>query len=276
MNLEVVLDSNHIADIKKFGEKFAKAGKTYSNFGSFGPEITRDEKKQFVNTINGKIGELAVKIFFKREFGVDLDIDLDVWEGYTNCDGGQDIKTIDGKASKAIVDIKQSKAKSVWLAVEKHKIDGIVSEPDAFVFVTTKYKMECYMEKEAVVLPSHVKCSIEGFAYREDFYDKQNQPFFRYCRNEALLTWEFVEKTLENMSAEPTSDKLSNALHALKKQWDCKQQYDIYMKVNLDAKINIALPKQLLRKSKEEFEDFLFFLRNKEFQHRRDQIVRKK
>lgn len=275
MSLEVVLDSNHIADIKKFGEKFTKAGKTYSNFGSFGPDITRKESDQFANTINGKIGELAFKIFCEREFKINLEIDLEVWDGFTNCDGGQDIKTINGETPRAIVDIKQSKDRSVWLAVEKHKIDGSISKADAFVFVTTLQQCRFDPDIKKAVLPDSVKCSIEGFAYREDFYDKFNEPFFKYCKNEAFYTWNFVKKALENVHPELTSDRLSNSLYALKKKWDC-QNDDIYMKVNLDAKTNIALPKYLLRKSKEEFEDFLFFLRDKEFQHRRDQIVRKK
>lgn len=275
MNFEVILSSDDIADIKKFGEKFNKAGKTYSNFGSFGDGVTRENHKQFINTINGKLGELAFKFFLKREFKIDIEIDLDVWDGSTNCDGGQDIKEINGKVPNAIVDIKQSKSNSVWLAVEKHKIDGSVSKPDAFIFVTTA--QECSFEYKTghVFLPETITCIIEGFAFREDFYDKFNKPFFKFCRNEALYTWIFVENVLKNVYNSCSADILSNALHYTKKTWDCEKA-DIYMKVNLDARMNIALPKHILRRSKKEFDDFISLLKENKDQIQRNQIVGKK
>lgn len=274
MNCTIFIDENEIKIIKEFATKFGKAEKTLSNFGSYGKEITRNEVKQYINTVNGKIGESAFKKFSQISFNEEIEIDFEIWEGHDNCDGGQDIKLIGGIPAPAIVDIKQSKHIAQWLAVEKHKIDGTVSSADAFILITTKNECKFNDKTEQIEWPREVECHIEGFAFKEDFYDQENIPFFKFCEGEQLYSNIFIEKTLSHLDYIFSSHNLQKALCFTKENWDCTNK--IYMNVTLDAKVNIGLPKFLLRKSESDFINFFKYLHGKKSHYERLQIVAKK
>lgn len=274
LNSNIIINQDGISSIKDFAIQFSKAGKTLSNFGTFGPNITRDEIEQFVNTVNGKIGELAFKEFANKEFNEQIDIDLEVWDGHSNCDGGQDIKTIEGKAPSAIVDIKQSKRKSQWLAVEQHKIDGSISSADVFILVTTENECSFTENTQQIEWPSEVSCLIEGFAFREDFFDREKNPFFKFFQGNRLYRKNFVVHTLSLLDYTFLSSDLQSAIAATKRKFGYDNE-KIFLAGELDAHTNIALPKFLLRKSKNDFLNLFIYLHGKESRYKRMQIVAK-
>lgn len=273
MNNEVNLDEEELTQIIDFGKNFSNAGKTLSNFGAFGENITRNEIKQFINTINGKIGEFAFKKFAHREFQEEIEIDLEVWDGYANVDGGQDIKLINGKTPPVNVDIKQSKHFAQWLAVEKHKIDGRTSAADVFILVLTEEECKYDYKSQKAIFPTKLKCIVQGFAFIEDFFDADKKPFFEFLQKEKLYSEVFVKKVLSKMESDFFQYDLKKTIEDTKRDWDIN--INMYLNVELDAASNICIPKYLLRNSENDFLNLFKYLHEENSIYERKQIVAK-
>lgn len=127
----------------------------YRSTSDFGTAQQRDAGKFVSNFVIGKLGELAVSYFFKRNFDVDTKLDFDLRDAVV----GQDIVEIAKPRRGARVynplrlrlAIKTSKMKNVWLIVPDKEVVDPARSSDIYIFS----RVDLYLNHFIRILKEH-------------------------------------------------------------------------------------------------------------------------
>jgi hypothetical protein len=100
----------------------------------FGTGRQREFGQKITNWIKGQLGEVAVKKFLKKEFGLDVELDFDIREEIVLQDiiGINDKETI--RTPKIGVGIKSSKPKSAFLVLGENEIKIEERRSDVYIY----------------------------------------------------------------------------------------------------------------------------------------------
>ena len=248
-NREVVLNKTEIQQCVSFGKKFSttKANKSSRDFGSKVVDLRGITDKQ-ADTIAGKLGEYAF-MKFCGAYGLSIEIDFSVVNGYKNIDDGQDISLVNGHMIQTKFDIKESKKYSQWLIVESHKIDKNLLLADVYISVKVDLPTNIESNLEAFNKDS-ITAEIAGYAFKDDFFDLTNIPWFRYKAGMSPLKPQFVEqiynnaiKNIDNLESLTKSDMVLSYQEIKEKL----AKNDKFLNMSQKADLNFALPVYKLR-----------------------------
>lgn len=109
----------------------------YTSKSRYGTGIrgSRSEVQNADDRIFGILGEFGVRKFFKKKFGIEIELDLDIHPDYIT---PQDIITISGKkgkkAPKLRVSIKGSKIKSGYNIIPRIEYENLKRKSDVYIF----------------------------------------------------------------------------------------------------------------------------------------------
>jgi hypothetical protein len=260
-NRHIVLSQNEIQKCKSFAEKFAsaKAEKSGLDFGSI-THMSRDLVDKTADTMTGKLTEVAFSRFCKLK-GFEIEIDFDIYEGRLNIDNGQDIVSFQGKKNNIKCDIKGAKHIAQWLLVEQHKINEKLIYSDLYIFV--KLTLPQGVEKNLNLFNQNkIESEIVGYAFKEDFFDSENTPWFHYKEGQSPLTGYFAKQIINNTLRNIGEINILKKHDLIKSYKMIKGNVDPsrhFLKMKQKAAHNYGLPIDYLRSSETEF-DFLFDL----------------
>lgn len=100
----------------------------------WGTARQREFGQKITNWVKGQLGEVAVKKFFKKEFGVDIDLDFNIYDAIV----AQDIIGIQKNGNlqkpKIGVGIKSSKPKSAFLVLSENEITIKERRSDVYIY----------------------------------------------------------------------------------------------------------------------------------------------
>lgn len=159
----------------------------YSSSSDFGTAQQRDAGKFITNFVIGKLGEIAVSVFLKREFDVDVKLDFEIRESVV----GQDITEIakprrGGRVynppAKRIA-VKTSKMKNIWLLVSEQEVKDPARKSDVYIFSRVDLFLNHFIRfikgHEALasvneMIPSFIEMNAEvcGFVTHEQLMEK--------------------------------------------------------------------------------------------------------
>ena len=257
----ITLNKEDIQKCRSFAEKFAsfEAEKSDLDFGSI-TNMSRDLIDKTADIMTGKLAEVAFNKFCElSEFKIG--IDFDIYKGRLNIDNGQDITSFQGKANKIKCDIKGTKHFAQWLLVEEHKINEELIFSDIYIFV--KLILPQGVEKNLNLFnKKKIDSSIVGYAFKEDFFDRNNKPWFHYKEARSPLTGYFAKqiiiKAIESAGTVNNLEKkdLIKSFRKLRKGIDSGIHF---LKMKQKAANNYGLPVDFLRSSDADFH-FLFNL----------------
>lgn len=127
----------------------------YRSTSDFGTSQQRDAGKFVSNFVIGKLGELAVSYFLKRNFDLDTKLDFDLRDAVV----GQDITEIakprrGGRVYNPLnlrIAIKTSKMKNVWLIVPSKEVADSERCSDVYIFS----RVDLYLNHFLRILKEH-------------------------------------------------------------------------------------------------------------------------
>lgn len=185
----------------------------------WGTARQREFGQKITNWIKGQLAEVAVKKFFKREFGVDIELDFEIREDIVP----QDIikVTKDGAARRPNVGvgIKSSKPKSAYLVLSGNEIGIEGRRSDYYIFCRPDIPDDHLLRltKERVI--EVVRAQPHFPAYREKMPDFANI----FCE---VAGWCAIDELEEVTSIKgqvfdgPRFVKKSGRLHKDKANWE--------------------------------------------------------
>lgn len=100
----------------------------------WGTARQREFGQKLTNWIKGQLGEVAVKKFFKKEFGVDVELDFRIYEEIVPQDIIGIVERGKTRPPKIGVGIKSSKPKSAYLVLGENEINLPGRRSDVYVF----------------------------------------------------------------------------------------------------------------------------------------------
>ncbi len=177
----------------------------------WGTARQREFGQKITNWIKGQLAEVAVKKFFKKEFGYDIELDFAIHGQIVP----QDIIGVIDKGKKRMpkkgVGIKSSKPKSAYLVLGSNEIELIERKSDIYIYCrpdipddhilrltrnaiikAVKDKPHFLTYKDKIPFFIDIPCEIAGYCEAEEL-EKVNgiegQPFdgYRYVRKSGLL-----------------------------------------------------------------------------------------
>ncbi len=127
----------------------------YRSTSDFGTSQQRDAGKFVSNFVIGKLGELAVAKFLKRNFDVDISLDFNLRDAVV----GQDISEIAKPRRGARVynplrkrvAVKTSKMKNVWLIVPQNEVEDTERCSDIYIYS----RVDLYLNHFIRILKEH-------------------------------------------------------------------------------------------------------------------------
>lgn len=190
----------------------------------FGTGRQREFGQKITNWVKGQLGEVAVKKFLKREFGIDVELDFDIRDNIVL----QDITgVVDNGAirqPKIGVGIKSSKPKSAFLVLGENEIRIADRRSDVYIYsrpdipddhllritkeqINEVVKDKPHYPKYEDLMPefADIPCEIAGWCYYTDLRETTNIPGqefdgVRFVKESGLLRksredWkEFIQK----------------------------------------------------------------------------------
>jgi len=177
----------------------------------FGTGRQREFGQKITNWIKGQLGEVAVKKFFEKEFGVKVDLDFEIRDKIVQ----QDIIGIFEKGEKGSpkigIGIKSSKPKSAFLVLGENEITIKERRSDYYIYcrpdipddhllritrneIIKAVKNQPHYPKYKNVIPefSNIKCEIAGFCSLNELEKAKSIPGqdfdgIRYIKKSGLL-----------------------------------------------------------------------------------------
>lgn len=153
----------------------------------FGTGRQREFGQKITNWVKGQLGEVAVKKFFRREFGINVELDFDIRDEIVLQDITGIIVDRKKRMPKIGVGIKSSKPKSAFLVLSENEIkikerrSGIYiycrpNIPDDHLLRVTKKEIENlvrgkpHFSKYRRLMPdfSDIPCEVVGWCYYSD------------------------------------------------------------------------------------------------------------
>lgn len=191
----------------------------------FGTARQREFGQKITNWVKGQLGEVAVKKFLKKEFGVDIELDFDIYKDIVP----QDIIGILDKGKmrkpKIGVGIKSSKPKSAFLILGENEIKIAERRSEIYIYcrpdipddhllriakeqIIDVVKGEPHFSKYRDLVPdfANIPCEVAGWCELEELEEVKSIPGqefdgIRYVKKSGLLhrdrkTWEKLIKRL--------------------------------------------------------------------------------
>jgi hypothetical protein len=127
----------------------------YKSTSDFGTSQQRDAGKFISNFVSGKLGEIAVSKFLKKNFDIDISLDFDLRDAVV----GQDIVEIAKprrgsrvyNPARLRVAIKTTKMKNVWLIVPQKEVEDSSRASDIYV----SCRVDLYLNHFIRILREH-------------------------------------------------------------------------------------------------------------------------
>lgn len=155
----------------------------YSSTSDFGTSTLRDAGKFISNFAIGKLGEIAVKKFLKRNFDIEIALDFSLRDAVV----GQDISEmarprVGGRVYNPLrrrVAIKTTKMKNVWLIVPAKEVEDPDRKSDIYISVRADLFQDhlirllrdhSALENIKAIIPAFedIPAEVCGFAYYDD------------------------------------------------------------------------------------------------------------
>jgi len=226
-----------------FAEQICK-GRAQSH-RDFGSKRGRKTVDFIADTVEGKLAEEGFAKFLRANFGIDVEVDYDIYPDRNETDYGNDLQGIEIDGSPMVgvfkVDIKSARHYSKWLLVEDHKFRGA----NLYVLVTIHGLDKDWEDNPYAYRRKPIDITVAGFAFYTDFIHlPSKKPWFVFKQGAPLIR---------------TSDALM-IVRGLKKRrklnpvWIKKVASRMMkagritpMKVRLKAPLNYGIPKDWLR-----------------------------
>lgn len=186
----------------------------------WGTARQREFGQKITNWVKGQLGEVAVKKFFKKEFGLDIDLDSNIYDNIVT----QDIIGIkkNGKMQKPMIGIgiKSSKPKSAYLVLGENEITIKDRRSDVYIYCRPDIPDDHILRITKDTIIKVVRDQPLFSTYKDLMPDFTNIP----CE---IAGWcDYTE--LEKVSAIPGQEfdngfryvKKSGLLHRSKKEWE--------------------------------------------------------
>lgn len=192
----------------------------------FGTARQREFGQKITNWVKGQLGEVAVRKFFEKEFGIKVELDFNIYNEIVPQDIIGVIENGKRREPKTGVGIKSSKPKSAYLILGENEIDLKERRSDFYIYCRpdipddhllriTKNEIIKAVEKQPHyskykdIIPgfTNIKCEIAGYCSIDEL-EKVNeipgQKFdngFRYVKKSGLLhrTREDWEKLIKKL-----------------------------------------------------------------------------
>lgn len=241
-------------------ELYEKNAASQKQFGR--GDIIRQKNDFIADHVLGKAAEYALCRFLSSFFGIQFEVDLNVWNDPLVHDEGNDLSVLylNGKPHHLPfkVDIKGTRQHSKWLVVEKHKI--------------TSFKTHAYVIVRLMDLPIGKKfendpytyrgrpwnARVEGFALVSDLMETYSETgWFEFKKGERLFNPHILTPLKDVICQVPASEyhkKLSRLLSGMPEEQK-------FIGPRLDCVMNLGLPHSWLRSSRREWGDFADILR---------------
>lgn len=197
----------------------------YRSTSDFGTAQQRDAGKFVSNFVIGKLGELAVSYFLKRNFDVDTKLDFDLRDAVV----GQDISEIAKPRRGARVynplrlrvAIKTSKMKNVWLIVPAKEVEDPERSSDIYIFD----RVDLYLNHFIRILKEHsalakldtiippfeeIKAEVCGFIKKTDLIS--NPPVTRLPLPNQEIQSSYIMRSGNLCKSKEAWDRLLNEL----------------------------------------------------------------
>jgi len=185
----------------------------------WGTARQREFGQKITNWVKGQLGEVAVKKFFEKEFGIDIDLDFNIYDAIV----AQDIIGVqkNGKMQKPKigVGIKSSKPKSAYLVLSENEITIKERRSDVYIYCRPDIPDDHLLRITKEVIVKIVKDQPLYGTYKDLMPDFANIP----CE---IAGWcDYTE--LEKVDSIPGQEfdngfryvKKSGLLHRSKEEW---------------------------------------------------------
>jgi len=191
----------------------------YASTSEFGTAQQRDAGKFITNFVIGKLGELAVLYFLKRNFAVDIKLDFDLRDAVVGQDITEIAKPRRGRRVynplKLRVAVKASKMKNVWLIVPQKETTDKMRRSDVYIFTRVDVPLDHLLRilreqkslrRLAKIIPPFTTIDAEvcGFIYRKKL----------------LRKGVFEELPEPKQAIQPSYIARTGILHKQKKDWN--------------------------------------------------------
>ncbi|MDP3962527.1 MAG: hypothetical protein Q8Q03_01520 [bacterium] len=161
----------------------------------FGTGRQREFGQKITNWVKGQLGEVAVKKFFKREFGINIELDFDIRDEIVL----QDITGVENngemRAPKIGVGIKSSKPKNAFLILGENEIKIKERRSDIYIYcrpnipddhllriakkeINVIVKDKPHYSKYKDIMPDfiNIPCEVVGWCYYSDLKEVKEIP----------------------------------------------------------------------------------------------------
>ena len=191
---------------------------TYPSTSDFGTSQQRDAGKFVSNFIIGKLGELAVANFLRKNFDVDVRLDFDLRDAVV----GQDITEIakprkGGRVYNPLkfrIAIKTSKMKNVWLIVSRNEVENNDRCSDVYIFS----RVDLHLDHLIRILKEHDALS-DLRNIIPSFEDIKAQVCGFIRKSELISNPPVTVLPAPPQSIQPSYIIRSGQLHKSKKEW---------------------------------------------------------
>ncbi|MCG2726660.1 MAG: hypothetical protein L6420_10525 [Elusimicrobia bacterium] len=187
----------------------------------WGTARQREFGQKITNWVKGQLAEVAVKKFFKKEFGIDVELDFRIYEEIVP----QDIIGVieDGKKRepKIGIGIKSSKPKSAFLILSENEVDLRERRSDIYIFCRPDIPDDHLLRVTREKIIEIVKDKQHFSSYKEDIPKFTSVP----CEVAGWCNIDELEKSEANKipGLEDATGyryiKKSGQLHKDKKSW---------------------------------------------------------
>ena len=186
----------------------------------WGTARQREFGQKITNWIKGQLGEVAVQKFFKKEFGIDIELDFDIYPGIVP----QDIiaVSINGKMRKPKlgVGIKSSKPKSAFLVLGENEVKLQERKSDVYIYCRQDIPDDHLLRVTKDLIIKAVKDKPHFSKYKDMLPDFASIPceIAGWCKPEELE--EVMSIPGQDFENGPRFVKKSGDLHKTKSEWE--------------------------------------------------------
>lgn len=254
-------------------ELYEKNAASQKQFGRI--DIIREKYDFIADHVLGKAAEFALCTFLSRHFGIQFEVDLNVWDDPLVHDEGNDLSVLylDGKTHHLPikVDIKGTRVRSKWLVVEKHKITSFKTHAYVIVRLLDLPNGKTFENNPYAYRGKPWDARVEGFALISDLMETSSETgWFEFKKGDRLFS-PHILTPLKDVICQVPVRQYHEKLNLLLSEMPEEQKF---IGPRLDCMVNIGLPHSWLRSGRQEWESFVDMLRREAVPAEREQPVK--